>query len=426
LNEWYFQQSACSVHIFTASNFIVLIFLLVLLFQVSVAAQPAGTGAVYKMPARSTAAATADTSLIHYYLDDTSAFELAPDSIAPAAEAYRLNLRAMSILTKDAYKAHRMIREALGLAQQTGDTDLLLETEQNLGFVLSYMGDFEHAKAFYLSAEQRALALHDTLGIIKANAGLGMVFTALSDFANAERHYKIAVDLMDGRSFDLRMQVNHLIALAVVKRQNGHPVQSMNRLRKAVALSEQVQYNEGLAQAWANMGLLHLENGAFKAADSLFAKSLLLSERTGSVQGKAATYLYLGRLYLKSGNCNGASASLQKGLDIANNARLRPLLPDLYKELMLASECRGDFNAAYLWQNRYLLLTDSLEREKQTRQINAIEAYYQADIDTEKRVHQKTDDSLRQALVLYKTSTFALLSALIVSLALHVRRRRLS
>jgi tetratricopeptide (TPR) repeat protein len=329
----------------------------------------------------------------------------------------QLNVRGVALMQQDALKAQRLIMEAHELAETAGSDSLLMDTERNLGLVLFYQGDYELAAQWFRRSLQRAMSLADTLLMIRLNGKIGMSLAAQSKYDEAELHYDDAMELLQNRlHFDPKVLVNTAVSLAAVKRRNGKFQESEALLNQALKTSQQYAFDEGIAQALSNLGSLYLQQKDYKRADSLLTRSLVYSERAGSGEGVVRNYLMLGDLYIQSGNCMGAEQVLKKGLKMSETLYLRPQKAENLRLLWKASECRGDFNQAFIWQNQYLLVRDSLDMESKQRTIRSLETYYQMDAEAGKKAFEKKVATLEKKVGRYRLFTWVFAGAFFVTL----------
>ncbi len=85
---------------------------------------------------------------------------------------------------------------------------------------------------------------------------------------------------------------------------------------QALELAKQINYNKGVAQAYNDMGIIHVDRGSFINAMDFFNKSLIIRKKLNDSAGIASLYNKIGIVYQKQGKLKEALENAIQALKI--------------------------------------------------------------------------------------------------------------
>lgn len=159
---------------------------------------------------------------------------------------------------KNLPKALEAYRESEAVRRAIGDTLALSRLLPNMGRVFEGLGDFSAARAYYLDGGAMYLAVGDTarwIGQMSNTAGL------LTDYA--DRHAEalailLSLDRALDRSGDARARAVVLSNAGIIRRRLGDFEGAVEAYREAIRLSEENGFDDLLAKAYNNLGVLYI------------------------------------------------------------------------------------------------------------------------------------------------------------------------
>jgi diguanylate cyclase (GGDEF)-like protein/putative nucleotidyltransferase with HDIG domain len=165
-------------------------------------------------------------------------------------------------------EAVRLYNDARERAVHLGDGMLAAMTAQNLGVISNIRGDFSRALEFY----QAALADYRSMGLVRdvciALNNLGMVYTDMERWDEAELVYQEAIELVrDLREVGLRVQIEvNVVEMWVARREFA-------RAREAADAAMELALQLGEAHipgdAYRLLGVIERESGDLVRAESM-------------------------------------------------------------------------------------------------------------------------------------------------------------
>jgi len=244
---------------------------------------------------------------------------LAIDVFADMAEAKRAEadraareagvaLRHQGALTlpSDTQRALTLFQQAFELDPRDAQNLLALAVVQ------FRLGDIPNVEA--LIAEAGSLAQggrEDILGLIDMFAGVlnvrgGRLDAAIEKFENAKRIFA-AID-------EPRALVDALMALASAQMKAGDLDRALANYAEAQVLCTKNDYQLGLAQLHADLGLLLQGLGRFPDAEQMLLKSFTIAEQQGEIAIAAIAAANLGLLYRETHDLDRAEKTIRQAL----------------------------------------------------------------------------------------------------------------
>lgn len=199
----------------------------------------------------------------------------------------------------------------------------LLEADMRyaIGFALQNLGEIEPAR----EQLEQALALRklhgSKLDIAETITALGIIDWWKSDFKEGEKHFRLALDLIDADPSRkaAALRVDALINFAGLLIDAGDYVRSESISRKALAAAEGAEISAAtLATLWGNLATAQQGNGKLDEAAASFDKTLAMQRQaTGEMNPAYAVVLNnQAHLLIDQGKPEAAIENLRRSLQI--------------------------------------------------------------------------------------------------------------
>ncbi|HEY0655983.1 MAG TPA: tetratricopeptide repeat protein [Chryseosolibacter sp.] len=130
-------------------------------------------------------------------------------------------------------------------------------------------------------------------------------------------------------------------------------------------------------------------------------KAIPFVRKRGDLQKLAALYLNLGQLECKSGEDKASLPYYREAARIYRSLGQPTVVADVYQDLAICSEKKGDFEIAFRYQNLARNIRDSIRDETQSRRYNELLAKYELE-KSEK--DSKIAEQQQQLLILNSNS----------------------
>ncbi len=374
---------------------------------------------------------------------DTAAAQQEIDAgTALLSKAHRIGLRAglldcrgqMYETAGNNAKARALYEQAVSVAAETHDDEILAQSLFSRGYLLGLEGEY----ASGLSDLKRAQALFDRLNkpihSLTTLNGIAILYNRMGDYAQARNIYSRALKAQR----EAGMQREEAVTLHNLGRayENLHEWDESRRaFTESLALSRQLNYPRGEAYALRGLAAVSNASGDPKAALETLARAQSLQQQTPDARLRAQIQLARGIAFHKLERLPESIAALEDAMTVFREADAMGELHATYSELADVYAESGNWHAAY---DRRTLAKETSDRLL-NNQLDQRFATLKVEFDTAAKekenallMHENAIDqqalaqgqSVRhlQAAVIVLSVTLAVLLA---TLAVHQRRNAL-
>jgi serine phosphatase RsbU (regulator of sigma subunit)/tetratricopeptide (TPR) repeat protein len=312
---------------------------------------------------------------------------------------------------------------ALAKGQEIGDTAAIAKACNYLGILAYSQGYYLTALEFYQRSQNAYKSVNDNFGAMKAANNIGIIYTSLEEFEKAINIYEEA--------FNQNMKLGEKAAA------------TSNLFNQAICYLE-LEQRDKAKQKLIALEKLYAEAGGGADPSSLKAEIFLLEKNADSalhhlnisirIADSINDDFFLVGLYIQRAdafrmkrNYDAAKVELELASNIIDRNELHDqklALLKMYSDV-LADE--GHFSKAFLLQNQYLSLKDSLDHINNFNRISELNAKY----ETEKqetmiaRQEQELSKKSLQFRIVFILG-IAVLAITCISLYNLVRKRRMN
>jgi two-component system NarL family sensor kinase len=352
---------------------------------------------------------------------------------------------AWSLRQSDTDSAETIAKEALQLAQQSGEQTLEAQIYRTIGVLAKYQSDYDKSIESY----QKSLALYTSLddqnGQGQALMSLGTIYRHLSKFESAQTNYLKALSLFESTSnnthiasvctnlgnlysnvtqydqafrYHQRALQAHVIAgnnkkiastynnLGLVHLKAGKTDSAIIYLEKSREIQEGLNNPRSLANLYNNLGATYQElgdrfsnNEQLQKSEFYYLKCLPIYEALSNYEGLIGSYINLCSISLLFNKVDGAQLHIESASRIAYETDVH--IHDVHI-LVNRSEVQrqlGNHKAAYDYYRHYTILKDSLLNETITEQIAETREKYEAEKREQEIAFLEEKDAVQNQLI---------------------------
>ena len=183
---------------------------------------------------------------------------------------------------------------------------------------------------------------------------------------------------------------------------------ALNYYQQSLSLLEKKNYNEGIVNAWSNIGNLYRRMGELDKALQYVQKAVDYYRQTNNFDRLPATMRMLGLIYSRLHQYDQALAFLLESQKIGEREKRTDGIQFLYEDIARTYEYQLDYKNSLKYYKKYMTLRDSVYNNEKSKQIFELETKYQ----TEKK------QSEIEKLILVKKQRTLVIYILIASLLL--------
>lgn len=284
-----------------------------------------------------------------------------------------LNSLALTYTLKANYdKALDFHYQSLILREAEGNKAEISISLNNIGWVYFKLKNYEKAEEYFQRALRYKKEVNDTYDLDRLYVNLGISYVHLGRPSEAEKYLTQGLEICNN---------------------NCNPEIKMDG-----------QFGLGVAN-------YYMKNDS--EAESHFQKSLELSTQIKNQRYQAENLVYLGRVEMRRPDFNKAKIYLDSAEAKAGGAGYNQLLMDVYKEFSKFYSLQGNFQMASAYQDRYIVLKDSLIGEELVKNISQIQTNFE-ERENLNTIKLKEEDLIRQRNLNIAIGVIALLAGLLV------------
>jgi class 3 adenylate cyclase/tetratricopeptide (TPR) repeat protein len=208
-----------------------------------------------------------------------------------------------------------------------------------LAWCLAELGEFEHAVQSASEGMAIAESFDHPLNRVVASSGLGSVYLRAGQNADAIRVLEQGLDAC--RTSNVLVWFPRLAAdLGLAYARSGRTIEAVALLEEAVARASGMKLTAGHSRSVASLAEAYLLAERIEESQALATTALTLAQRHRERGYEAWIYLLLAEVASRSGDLKSAQESCRRGLTLATELGMRPLVAHFHLCLAKAEELR--------------------------------------------------------------------------------------
>lgn len=282
--------------------------------------------------------------------------------------------------TLNTSQALSYIDSSISKYKQINYVEGLVMSYANYAITLQQMSKYYEAIETYFTI----LELIDKHNIeerrVEVTSNIGNTYFHIGNYSQAEKYYKITIDLMADETVHKASVYNNLAEVLVFRNELD---EALEYLEQALSLNRQIGNMRFVSMNLANIGNIYLKKKEFQKAYSLLIESLDMANNLNSIENQMLINSLLGSFYItvfldsdKLKNENNLVKSikyyeLSKSLATEYNDQRR--LIDISKDLSNAYKISKDYKKAYQNLELHYELKDSILNIETKSKIKVLE-----------------------------------------------------
>ncbi len=311
------------------------------------------------------------------------------------------------------FLADSVLNMSVEIQTGIGDTIGLSRSYGNLANLYDARGLYEETIEMNLKALELYEMLKDTIGVGICLNNIGRVHYVMKQYEQAGSFYHQALEISSSQNDSLGMAQN-LGNIGIVEKQLERYEDALDYYKRSLDIFQRINQPRSVAYNLMNIGLLYRELKDFTQAESYMMQALDSLKDIGSPRAIALLYDNLGKNYLLQDQYDKALSYGQQAESMSLDLGARYELRNAYQTLHKAYAGLGNLKQAYEYQQKYVLLNDSLINESNTEKIQELEARYENE-RKEKAIAQLNEEAaVQDATILKQKAVIRTRNAIIV------------
>ena len=283
----------------------------------------------------------------------------------------------------DYYRAKDNNQEAYGVFEKEKDTFLMAKMLNSIGINQMYLTQYPEALASYLKAKRlyEDLKLTGDLQYASTNSNIGLLYARLEKWDQALEYQQNALQLF--RKLDFQEGVaNALANLGRIYEGMGNPLKGISLYGDSHAIMERNHNERGMASALTNMGIAYTGMGDYSKAIPYFQETRTIYKRLKNTHNLSIVHRNLADCFnnLPSPqNLQKAEMHYRTSLNYAKQAGSLNLQYDALDNLAQMQAKKGEYQKAYTSKIQAISLRDSFASLDKKEEIARLEAKHEYD-----------------------------------------------
>ncbi|PKP17617.1 MAG: hypothetical protein CVU05_15225 [Bacteroidetes bacterium HGW-Bacteroidetes-21] len=266
----------------------------------------------------------------------------------------------------------------------------------NLGQVYRLKGEYDKALNSYYSSLEIFEKFKDTLNIGELHSNIGALLVKIQEYDAAEEHFKISRKQYKLAGVKLQ-EAWILYDLGNLKMKTGKMDSAEVYILESSKVWKKFNNVRGYNNCMLRLGEIKMDKKQYDKAAEIFNKAIREFEEVNNLQGVSEGLMLLGRVQFLQKKYVSAIENLKKSLDISDFVQSNQLQMDVYLDLSKCYKELNQFDLAFGYMEKFLLLKDSVFSQNKSKLI----AEYQTKLNLlnkEVEIQQLEDSTQRQAL----------------------------
>lgn len=306
-------------------------------------------------------------------------------------------------------KALNYYDTALDYSNQISDMLNIGRIYNGLGNLFVNFGDYEKALNYHFKSLKIKESQNDVTGIGNSLNNIGNIYYRLGN-------YDKGLDYCF-KSLGLRTANNDVVGMAASKNnialiydKLGDETQSLVYFFDALRAFKETGIQRGITYACHDIAQVYMKQKQFDKALEYLNEGLHTAELMKSTERIADFKVSFAHYYNAIGRYSEVNKNAEEALTLAQESGLLDNARVAYQEMAVAAFNTGQFKQAYLYQSRFMALTDSIQNEKKIEK--ALEEEFNFKEEKNKLEQEKKDLIYQNRVMKQQWLLFGTLSAL--------------
>lgn len=261
-----------------------------------------------------------------------------------------------------------------------GTKDLKLEASayNNIGACNRSMGKYEEAVKFYINALKgyEKLKLENEYATVSSN--LGVVYNSLEMYDKAKKYNQTAIEKFTKTENKKGLsEAYNNYAMIVVN--EGNLDEALEYFTKSLEIERNLKDKKGISESLNNVGGVYYYQGKINDALKIFREVLAIEKSIKNIGGVASTYNNIAQMLIE----NKEYITAKKYIDSAYTFSKKNKISEDYlisiENYINYNEQQQKFKEANQYYKTYNSISDSIRQESNLQQLHEVETKYQTE-----------------------------------------------
>ncbi len=314
-------------------------------------------------------------------------------------------------------KASEYYRKALGVAEQIGNTGLVLSTMNNLAGEYGYMGDHAKALSGYLDGIALAGKVDNKEMLSIMNENIANLYAAQKDYEHSLIFFKKVMKI-NGEIGNEVFIAETLSNLASLYADMGNMDYAMFNINKSIAIFEKRKIEDWLAFAYEIKGKVYLNQENYKWALYWYNQSEMLHKKLDDDRGKIDLFNGMAEAYLGMEKDSLSEHYALEAFGISRRIQFMEGTQKCARTLYKINKNKSNFASALDYHEIFQRLSDSLSTNENQKSLTMLKTKMEYDKQKQALI-EENDKALARQERYINVALVVVLIFIIVTLLVH-------
>ncbi len=301
----------------------------------------------------------------------------------PGIAIYYTHTAAVYNFKGDYQMALREAKNAVNIAEETGQGHCLASSYANYAVTCRNVGNYSEAiKYFYalqkLCGKMDNQSVQVKTWLCNAYIGLALIYQDQHNYAEALKNYLASLKIALEAGFEVGVSSCYT-NMGLIFMEQGRYKEALEYFDLALKINIETDNKTWQAYNYGNMGSTYELLGNYDAALRDFKEEVRISSTVLDKSGMAEGYLGAGNVYTRLKRYAEAEKSLNLGLALSKEAGEVDQIRKAYERLSILDSATGNWKAAFADHSQFIFYRDSMLNKENVQKLTQSQMQYEFD-----------------------------------------------
>jgi len=287
---------------------------------------------------------------------------------------------------------------SIKIAGQAGDSLPIIEAYNRIGFIYREKGEPLKSIQYFNAALTSNPGERYKAEAGSAYVNIGVIYNDLGNLKEALRNQQLGLKIYRDIG-DKGREANALARIGNVYMDLKNDSAAMRCYQQSKDLFASVNHQRGVAICLNNMAMIYTNQKDYRKALDMYKQARVIRESIGDKNGVALILNNIGSTFLQMDQTDSAIYYIKLSLSITQQLNYKDMTMSNLELLAQSHAAAEDYKLAYQYHVEYHALFDSLHNEEATKQINELNAKFEADKREQQNIQLEQQNKLNEAAI---------------------------
>ncbi|NUM50870.1 MAG: tetratricopeptide repeat protein [Flavobacteriales bacterium] len=315
----------------------------------------------------------------------------------------------------DYQNAQNNLYRSITIYKQLNEDQFLAETYTTVGNCFYFKGDYLEAINWFIKCKEISEKIKNNKLILDCMINIGLIYNDIGQYEKAMVNFEEAVKIAKAKKDNKHIAVIYN-SIGLIKDKNGKLRDALSYYKDALQNCPENEFKLR-AQLFNNIGGIMNRFNARDTAEKYLTEALLIRQKIGDKFGMAQTNITLSRLMYDWKKFPKAKEYALKGISSAEQLGMKEIVLDASQILSNVYLLENNYQKAFDYYKRYILLKDSLYNTSSTY-ISQLEEKYESERKESQIKQLELNNQLQQSEISRKQSMIYFSGGILVVIAI--------